>query len=275
MEPQNPTQSQPAQQTIPQQNPVVTSPPQPSQRKLFLIVLAVILVVVVGAFGFYFFSNRTLLLSKLDMKLHPSPTPKPGCFYDEVQCKKAPCPPILMCPTTTPPPVGGPTVDPTIAGWKTYTDIKLNFEIKYPSGILAAAQNSIIDPVLGGVAFGNENASAEHPSSAIDITVYSSKNLSLEDWLAQYGTTQPFGSSNDKFVYGYKKIGTASLGGIQGISFQSETMGATEKNIAVVKNNRIYILTYIKLAYVQDDLLDTFNKMSATFKFRLNDQVSP
>ena len=41
----------------------------------------------------------------------PSPTPPPGCVYRQVQCIQAPCLPVLICTTPTPP-AGGPTPTP-------------------------------------------------------------------------------------------------------------------------------------------------------------------
>jgi hypothetical protein len=34
--------------------------------------------------------------------IKPTPTLQPGCYYQQVQCFQAPCPPILVCPTPTP-----------------------------------------------------------------------------------------------------------------------------------------------------------------------------
>lgn len=43
----------------------------------------------------------------------PTPTPSIGCYYQQVQCFQAPCPPILICPTITPTWTGTPT--PTLS----------------------------------------------------------------------------------------------------------------------------------------------------------------
>lgn len=40
----------------------------------------------------------------------PSATPPPGCLYRQVQCFRAPCPPVLVCPSPTP--IPQPTVIP-------------------------------------------------------------------------------------------------------------------------------------------------------------------
>lgn len=40
-------------------------------------------------------------------------SPPPGCYYQDVQCVKAPCPPILVCPSPTATPVPSLTATPT------------------------------------------------------------------------------------------------------------------------------------------------------------------
>ncbi len=40
--------------------------------------------------------------SKACLKNSPTPTPPPGCHYQQVQCIQAPCDPILVCTTPTP-----------------------------------------------------------------------------------------------------------------------------------------------------------------------------
>jgi len=42
----------------------------------------------------------------------PTPTPPPGCYYQQVQCIRAPCEPQLVCPSAT------PTIIPTPRGSK-------------------------------------------------------------------------------------------------------------------------------------------------------------
>lgn len=61
--------------------------------------------------------------------------PPPGCSYQEVQCIKAPCNPVLVCTTPSSTPIMIEETD----NWKTYTSEKLGdvsfnpFSIKYPS----------------------------------------------------------------------------------------------------------------------------------------------
>lgn len=44
--------------------------------------------------------------SGICVQAYPTRPPRPGCYYQQVQCFRAPCDPILVCPTTTctPPP---------------------------------------------------------------------------------------------------------------------------------------------------------------------------
>ena len=81
------------------------------------------------------------------VKPSPKPTPPPGCYYQQVQCFRAPCDPILVCPTPTPgatptaTPSPTPTPIPTLTPGTTQT---LRFRVKLDGVAADQAQGAKI-----------------------------------------------------------------------------------------------------------------------------------
>lgn len=75
------------------------------------IILGIILVITFGGGGVFVLSQQS---TSPQTKI--TPTPAPGCRYQEVTCMKSPCPKVLICAPTQPPlPSGAPTLIPTFA----------------------------------------------------------------------------------------------------------------------------------------------------------------
>lgn len=73
-----------------------------------------------------------------------SPTPPAGCFYQQVQCIQAPCPPQLICPTATP---GGPTgTNPTDIPEPTEVPVPTNTPGPSPTAIPVSGVTYYISP---------------------------------------------------------------------------------------------------------------------------------
>lgn len=85
---------------------------------------------------------------------HPRPItnnqqPPSGCYYQRVQCVRAPCDPILVCHTPTPTLVLTPTaftVSPAdSSNWHTFTSTRHTTSFKYPGLLTVVSKNQEIE----------------------------------------------------------------------------------------------------------------------------------
>src|SRR3989344_8944715 len=111
-------------------------------------------------------------------------------------------------PASTPNPDASrePNGSAETANWKTYTDNGFKFEIKYPNN-LKTNKLTAHDDLLGGVSlYLIYNDQEFRPQmSEISVWVEDSKGLSLEEWLKEKSTAEPWGSPvNKKEFYGDK-----------------------------------------------------------------------
>lgn len=180
----------------------------------------------------------------------------------------------------TPTPISSPkpsakAADPT-ADWKTYISNEYNFSLKYPPTIQETDLQDREDQVgsanlIGGASFGliyNDNVFRPQ-ASEIHVEVFDAEGLDLDEWLSQHSSTQPFGAENKEFA-GFKETENKSLSGITGVEFSGDVMGFQDINIAVKKDDYVYVFGNVKVA---DDLSQQFNQMLSTFKF--TDQANP
>lgn len=163
------------------------------------------------------------------------------------------------------------TVD--TSGWKTYTDSRYDFSLKYP-------QNMNENPLIGGrdylVGYANlvggvyfdliyENGRSPRPqASSTYVHVYDSENLDLAQWITKYSTEKPHGVGLKKELYTYKALGSSYLANLNGVKFESQWTDFKSTNIAVKKGDYIYIYGYLR---IEEDLSQQFEKMLTTFKF--------
>lgn len=75
---------------------------QERTKKRFLLFIAIGFVALLGAWWYSGFSLDFMRFFAAENRVSPTPTPPPGCYYQEVQCFQAPCPPILVCPSPSP-----------------------------------------------------------------------------------------------------------------------------------------------------------------------------
>lgn len=103
-----------------------------SSSKGFAPILVLIILALVGG-TIYLFNKPGFDLAYLKELIRNIPkkvTPLPeGCYYQEVQCIKAPCDPVLVCPNEKPEPT--PTVGET-ANWKIYANFEYKLSLRYP-----------------------------------------------------------------------------------------------------------------------------------------------
>ena len=152
------------------------------------------------------------------------------------------------------------------ANWKSYTNTEYGFSVKYPDSMEAIPIQKRDEMLLGGVRFNliYKDNQFRPQASEIHVWVYDGKNLSLDQWLSDNSTSQPFGSAAEKEFYNFKKTGTSKLGSKNGISFTNEAFGFNDTETAVEKGNFIYMVGYVK---VSDDLSSVFDQILSTFKF--------
>lgn len=90
-----------------------------------------------------------ILSSYISFSRNRQPSTKnlqPGCYYQQVQCIRAPCPPILVCPSLTPSP-----------SWNIYSNPNIPFTFNYPNELLLSEGNTIVlnqrQPLVSYVSF--------------------------------------------------------------------------------------------------------------------------
>ena len=109
-QPQQPVQIPTAPPSPPPQAPISKkghSFPLPLHSLSLKIILGIILVVTLGGGGVFVLSQESNPQTKV------TPTPAPGCRYQEVTCIQSPCPKVLICTPTPVPEV--PTLIPPFA----------------------------------------------------------------------------------------------------------------------------------------------------------------
>ncbi len=95
--------------------------------------------------------------------LTPTPTPPVGCYYKQVQCFQAPCPPILICPTIAPTVTLTPTPTPMPTAMKFLVRLAgvngqeaqgatINVKLKLQNGIVRPLDKPLVlNPIGNGV----------------------------------------------------------------------------------------------------------------------------
>lgn len=251
MDPQN----QPPQIPLPF-DPLVKHSEKP---KLFFIFGLIILVVIVGLGGYILGTTTTQnkSLPKEEASTALSPTLKPGCYYQEVVCVKAPCPPILMCTT----PTAVPTLDST-ANWKTYTNTKQEYQISYPNNwfIYPEKLGGTIDQykstLLSSFDLSNQLSvprGLDIPSTEATLTISliadgKLESESIDDYLKRNNIAPV---PNQKVI-----VGDGILG----------RMGTNELSTVIYtfRNNKIYSFSYRETTEAKKNII---NQILSTFKF--------
>lgn len=155
--------------------------------------------------------------------------------------------------------------------WKTYNDPKFKFQIQYPSTMNYLVSNRKDGLYLGGVSFmlNYEDSELHYQSSEIYIWVFNSFGMTLDDWLLNNSSPDPFGTTEKEF-HGFKNLGSASIGGIEGIQFEWEAFGYISTAVAVKREEHIYVVGNAKTS---DDLSTIYKEMLPTFQFLYQNQT--
>lgn len=158
-----------------------------------------------------------------------------------------------------------PTSNPNneLSDWEVYNNLKYGYQIKYPSNLNRNIYPNKVDLLLNSVSFVDKDNKASQPSE-VSIAVYESNNLSLSDWLNTHATTEPFGSSSDKVIYGYSSAESISINDLPAIRFNQDIMGKRGDSIALKNEQYIYIIN--NTVSGGDSLIEIYEKMIPTFR---------
>jgi len=187
-------------------------------------------------------------------------------------------------PTPTPGLVATPTPDLT-ADWKTYTNTKYGYSIKYPltykedlTLLDLSRDNSLwlqniffytTSPLPGG-----------GPEPWISVIVWRKDTDSLEKWLENHSTRESFDSKKIPFVqitlyFGVSDKEEVEIAGSSGFKFTSQTMNGPVGRAVVGKNQYVYEISLWTNNNLKKDpeISKNYQNMLSTFKFTSEEAV--
>jgi hypothetical protein len=193
------------------------------------------------------------------------------------QISKKQAPQITIQPVPTFTPIATPTLNlDSTANWKTYTNTKYGYSIRYPDDLLYPqfAPGVDIRPDSVAVSFilvkykNQQRGRQSQQQPQIGIEVFPDEGLLFGEWWDKHSTDKLFTYDNtfDNAIhyFGVKDIGQAH-NGLEWWTFSSEWEGIEKNNKMINRNGNIYDL-YYKNA-LGEDLKPIFNLVLSTFKF--------
>lgn len=191
-------------------------------------------------------STSFLLFSR-----NPQPTSdnqQPGCYYQQVQCIRAPCDPILVCPTAIP--------EQTSTKWETYQS--KSFQFNFPSDWNASPP---ISPSP------NSTTALEAYVTNPDNTV----TLGISSNIEGYGLEcySEIKEANNKLVIDGILASKVVNGGVYDGNLCDDLSKRDLKLIFVffTKNNNRYQLSYSYQKQNEQYALEVFEQVISSFKF--------
>ena len=192
--------------------------------------------------------------------------PPAGCYYQQVQCIRAPCDPILVCSTSTP----QITPTPTPSFWRDYFDPKLGLFLKYPSNTTIFSPDFYgADRVETGIFITNSN------SQPIRIEAFKSPPVNLDIWQSENCCDEHWPEEMLRLIF--RKENTV-LGGLPGVKYTNklDTDRARQVDLG---NPLVWYLVYnkgwiIRIAGIETRGKDLFNQIISSIRFT-NKNVSP
>jgi hypothetical protein len=219
-----------------------------------ILILFAIVTLAAGAVGFVYLQNQTIptkINSYEDCvkagypatMSYPSQcnTPDGRHFVQQLseEEKKNLIPP-------TPPPAGGPTANPT-AGWKTYTNTKYNYSLKYSPDYILQDKGNYVKILQEPYQEGNPYISIlqkENPN-----------NLKVEEWLREHfknGGSPNFIDFNGHIMPEFDTRGSDGKGSI---------------SIYLENENKIYEISVILIGDYPEKTKQTVDQILSTFQF--------
>ncbi len=218
-----------------------------------IIILVGILVIVAIAGGAYYFGKS----QSVKQAALPSP--------NSVVTSQTPQPTAVSQTTSIPSPS---SIDET-ASWKTYTNIKVEYSLQYPSnftisesdqslnftsGLRRVTPQVIITPSSN---FKTNGTSSPYPYSIYIEVIENSQNLSINDFISK-AIIDPK----------YNKFTNITIGGVQGEKTNGLGGQGANVNAFVSHNNKIY---FIRIDYsdniAETDMSNLMDRIISTFKF--------
>lgn len=238
--------------------PNISLPPKPTHKLIFII--GGVIILFTGLFGGYYLvksANPPKKACTMEAKLCPDGS---SVGRTGPNCEFAPCPQI----TTAQP---SPTPNPT-ANWKTYTDIKSGFSLKYPSDYFIFQG----DPSLGFFLATSAPRGGNGPKFLGENDVWlsvSGSNSSVQT-LDQYIASQ-------QSLYNNIQKKSVTLGGIASykITYTLQAFPAGSSSTTIYSSDGLVMrdgkISTISLSAFRQNLLDSqqvmFDKILSTFKF--------
>lgn len=180
---------------------------------------------------------------------------------------------VQPVPQPTPVVEATPTPDPT-ANWKTYTNAKYGYSIKYPEDMFYLEREAKL-PRLQSVEFTKKEGPSTGEIPGVELTVYEDEGLSLELWFDKRSTTEPFEVSESPTIFYYKVIGKEEidLNGNKGIRFIDNQITGAPIPTVIVSNQNL-VVSIRGYYFVHDESLqDIYNLMLSTFRFTSEEAV--
>lgn len=174
--------------------------------------------------------------------------------------------------------VATPTPDPT-ANWKTYTNTKYGYSIKYP--LTYKKDPTLLDlsrdnPLwLQNIFFYTTNPlPGGGPEPWISVIVWKKDFDSLEVWLENHSTTEPFDSEKVPsgrimLYFDVSSEEEVKITGSSGFKFTSQTMNGPVERAVVGKNQYVYEISLWTNNNLKKDpeISKNYQNMLSTFKF--------
>jgi len=172
-------------------------------------------------------------------------------------------------PTPTPGLVATPTPDPT-ANWKTYTNTKYGYSIKYPEDMFYLEREAKL-PRLQSVEFTKKRGPTMGEIPGIEVIVYEDEGLSLEAWFDKRSTTKPFEANESPTIFYYKVTGKQEISfdgsGSKGIRFVDNQITGAPIPTAIVSAQNL-VVSIRGYYFVHDESFqEIYDLMLSTFKF--------
>ena len=235
------------------------------KRNIIVIVLIIIMLGVLASSGIFLVLSNQLATKP---KATPSPTPPAGCYYKHnplAQCVAKDCNLMLVCPTR-----GDENVQEDTGNWKTYTNNKYGYSVKYPPNIFIEENLACNENDAGFALFKKKDrgtylcGSDERYYFSISVLNIDYSN-DLSSYLGSYGDCYESKKENivvdnitaEKFTTQFKS------GNKKCVDSDKVSTSSKDVSIYITFNNKVYNIRW----QVIDTDESLYDQILQTFKF--------